>query len=197
MVDIETLGKKMDSTIIQISAIAFDINSGKQLSEFNRVADIEENKEINVCGDTLKWWLNTDKELLSKLINGGAGSSKDVLREFHRWIKTTEASVKMNNWFKDNVSTSDNNIYLWGNGILFDNRMIQGQMENIGLEYPIFYRNDRDVRTIVDLASAKLGISERELKDKYNDDELVKHYALDDVKYQIKLVVGCYKELSK
>lgn len=184
MTDIETLGHKSDSTIIQISAIAFDMNTGKHLYEFNKIADITKNKHMNVTGSTLKWWLNTNKELLTDLINEGSQSTDDILIEFHNWLL---------NMCEEAGSSKD--VYLWGNGILFDNKMIERQFENLGLEYPIFYRNDRDVRTIVDLASAKLNLSEKDLKAIYNDQTLVAHNALDDVKYQIRLVKGCYETL--
>jgi hypothetical protein len=181
MTDIETLGTKSDSTIIQISAIAFDIITGEYKSTFNRIVDITENKVMNVDGSTIQWWLNTNKDLLTHLINTGEGSSEKVLDEFHTWL--LELSLQ-------------GELYLWGNGILFDNKMIQHQFESIGLKYPIHYKNDRDVRTIVDLAGTKLGITEKELKDKFNDESLVAHNALDDVKYQIRLVSECYKELT-
>ncbi|UUG68126.1 exonuclease-like protein [Bacillus phage PK-3] len=182
MVDIETLGKSSDSTIIQISAIAFDILTGNHISTFNEIADIEKNENLlEVDASTLKWWLKTDKELLTKLLNSGKHSSETILAHFNGWLRVQSNDIK--------------NVYLWGNGILFDNKMIQHQMELNGYKYPIFYKNDRDVRTIVDLASAKLGLSEKELKDRFKDDSLVEHNALDDVKYQINLVVGCYKTL--
>lgn len=182
MTDIETLGKSADSTIFQISAIAFDIKTGEHLSTFNRIADISKDPFINVDGDTLKWWLNTDKELLADLLNKGEGSSEEMLTDFHSWLT--------------NLSEDKRNIHLWGNGILFDNKMIQHQLTEIGLDYPIFYRNDRDVRTILDLASQKLGVGEKELKERFNDDSLVAHDAFDDVKYQINYVVGCYNVLT-
>lgn len=181
MVDIETLGTNSDSTIIQISAIAFDILTGENLRIFNKIADIAKNSYLNVTGSTLKWWLNTNKELLTELVNSGEGSSEDLLYSFHEWLK--------------GLSDDTKDIYLWGNGILFDNKMIQTQFEDECLDYPIFYKNDRDVRTIVDLAGAKLGITEQELKDKLKDESLVEHNAFDDVKYQIKLVSECYKTL--
>lgn len=185
MVDIETLGKKSDSTIIQISAIAFDISTGSTIYEFNKIADITKNKKMNVDGSTIKWWLNTNKELLTELVNDGELSSEELLSEFYDFLTHIIAR------------NEKENVYLWGNGILFDNKMIQHQLESIGYEYPIYYRNDRDVRTIVDLASAKLGVTEKELKERFEDDSLVAHNAFDDVKYQINLVVGCYKELIK
>ncbi len=184
MVDIETLGTDSDATIIQIAAIAFDILTGTPIKEFNLIADIEQNDTLTIDGSTLKWWLDTDAELLSKLLNSGDTSSEDILKEFRRWLIDVSHLVK------------DNNMYLWGNGILFDNKMIQHQMELIDIEYPVHYQNDRDVRTIVDLTSHKLGISEQELKESYDDDSLRAHDAYDDVIYQINLVSGCYKILT-
>lgn len=183
MVDIETLGKNSNSTIFQIAAVSFDIKTGEQYSKFNQIADIAHNNFLDVDGSTLKWWLNTDKELLTKLLNDGLGSSEILLTNFLAWIHNQSDDIK--------------NVYLWGNGILFDNKMIQYQLNDIGEIYPIYYKNDRDVRTILELASMKLGISEKELKARYMDDSLVAHDAIDDCIYQINLVVGCFNELIK
>lgn len=72
-------------------------------------------------------------------------------------------------------------------------------LKKIGQQYTVSFRNDRDVRTIVDLASSKLKINESELKDKINNDLkhllLIEHNAIDDVRYQIELVYRCYKIL--
>lgn len=183
MVDIETLGKGSDAAIFQIAAVAFDIETGKHKSKFNKIANIEEETHLRVDGSTLKWWLNTDKELLTNLLNKGKGSCEDLLTDFYHWLKAQ--------------SNDQKDIHLWGNGIMFDNKMIQHQLEEAYLDYPIYYKNDRDVRTIVDLAGKKLGISEKELKDRFNDESLVKHDAYDDVTYQINLVVSCYELLIK
>ena len=181
MTDIETLGNKSDSTIIQIAAIAFDIDTGEYLDEFNEVADITKNKRMKVSGSTIKWWLNTDKELFQKLINNGQYSSDEIVVRFHKWLLE--------------LMRGDGELYLWGNGILFDNKMIQHQMELNDLDYPIFYRNDRDMRTLVDLASKKWNITEKELKERFNREDLIAHDAYNDVKYQIDLVINCYKIL--
>lgn len=183
MVDLETLGTGPDSTIFQIAAIAFDIRTGKHLASFNKIADISKNVsyEMNVSGDTLKWWLNTDKELLARLLNDGEGSSSELIVEFHTWLT--------------GVSTIGE-IHLWGNGILFDNNLIRTQMESQGLKYPVKYNKDRDVRTIVDLLCAKLGMSEKELREKHYDSTLSAHDALNDVINQIKALVVSYNELT-
>lgn len=187
MVDTETLGHATNSTIIQLAAIAFNIETGEQYSEFNQVVDIEKNEVNHITGSTLKWWLNTNKDLLHQLISTGNYSSGEVLLNFKKWI--------IEQYTSRNLSHTD--VFLWGNGILFDNKMIQHQLETIGETYPIFFRNDRDVRTLVELASKKTNQTERDLKKSFQDSNLVAHNALDDVKYQINLAVGCFSLLTK
>lgn len=183
MTDIETLGNGKNVCIIQLAAIAFDIKTGKYIDTFNYLVDISETKNLSIDGDTLKWWLKTDKDLLSKIILSGKKPISEVLILFNDWIKC--------------LPCEDKSKYLWGNGILFDNRIIQEEMLKYQLEYPIFYHNDRDVRTILELASLKEGISEEEFKKKHENKNLVKHNALDDVKYQINIVVECFNLLTK
>lgn len=190
MTDIETLGNKSDSTIIQLSAVPFNISTGEVFSEdiFSMTADISLNEErVNVTGSTIKWWLDTNTDLFKELLNLGSLSSEDVLREFHEWVVKMKSIV------------GENHVYLWGNGILFDNKMIQHQMENLGLDYPIFYRNDRDVRTIVENATTKLDVEEREFKKSIQEkmDSFTAHNALDDCMFQVELVSICWKELMK
>lgn len=135
----------------------------------------------------MDWWNKTNPELFKQLTTTGDLSSKDIMNKFYRWFMT--------NIILDNENQK--NVYLWGNGILFDNRMIKYQCENVlHVPYPIFYRNDRDVRTIVDLAGSKLNKTEKELKELFGDPTLTKHNAYDDIRYQINLVHGCYKLLT-
>jgi len=184
MVDIETLGTGADSTIFQIAAMAFDIRTGKPLSFFDEVADIEKNsRPLKVDGSTLKWWLNTDKELLTDLLNKGDMSSEELLHSFYVWLNNLTEDIK--------------DVYLWGNGIIFDNKMIQHQLIELGLDYPIHYKNDRDVRTLLELASIKTGLSEREIKDRFEDEDLREHNAMDDVIYHINLAIYCFRVLTE
>jgi len=184
MTDIETLGVDSNSTIIQIAAIAFDIETGEHISKFNQIANIAINERpLQIEGSTLQWWVKTDKELFAKLLTSGECSSEQMLRNFQNWL-----------W---NLSEDPKKLYLWGNGILFDNKIIQHQMTELNLAYPIPYYNDRDVRTILDLAASKAGVSEFDLKVRFRDDSLVKHDAFDDTVQQINLVVNCHKILME
>jgi hypothetical protein len=182
MTDIETLGTKSNSTVFQVSAIAFDVTNGNILSEFNEIINIE-CEDIIADGSTIKWWLKTDKELFNRLLNGQGKSGREVFELFNQWI----------------LSKSDNprDVYLWGCGILFDNNMIKTQMSKYGIKYPIFYRNDRDVRTLLELASMKSGYTENEIKDMVRDDKEVKHDALDDCRFQIRVACRCWEILMR
>lgn len=175
MTDIETLGRGDNTTVFQIAACAFDITTGKILNTFNQIANIEKDKNIPIDGGTLIWWLKTNKTLLTELLDKGNVSQEDMFVNFKDWI--------------EELSDDEANVFLWGNGILFDNKLIQSKMKQYGIEYPIFYRNDRDMRTIVELAALKTGVkTEKEFRTINRGKEYVEHDGLDDVKAQIDVL---------
>lgn len=176
MLDIETLGKSGQHAVFQIAAAGFDISTGEIINTFNQVCDIA-HSNILVDGDTLKWWLNTDKELLTRLLNRGNCSEDWMVKSFHNWLSTLQ---------------EDYDIYLWGNGILFDNRIIKEKMDAIGLNYPIFYRNDRDLRTLVELVKVKYDIDPHE---HCKVESTEKHNAMSDVEHQIRVATFCWNKL--
>lgn len=178
MTDIETLGVKEGATIFQISAAAFNIKSGEILGEIDLKLDIEK-ADLVVDGSTLKWWLKTDKELLTELLNEGTLSEVEMLQQFADWMEQFESRR------------------LWGNGILFDNNKIKTAMEKNGIKYPIPYNKDRDVRTILALAADVTGKTEREIRKEIEDETERAHNAIDDVYKQIRLVCYCYELLQK
>lgn len=184
MVDIETLGTGENATVFQISAMSFDLTTGDKHGSINLIGDIETYGRLDVDGSTLKWWLNTDKELLTELINKGTYEEYDIFEALHKWLEAQSTTGDM----KD--------VYLWGNGILFDNAKLQTNLNGCsGLKYPIYYKNDRDVRTILELASMKSGLTEEQIKESVTDENERKHDAFDDIAYQIRLVVKCYEIL--
>ena len=186
MVDLETLGTDFNAVIFQIASAAFDIETGNIVEEFNEFADISKLTDDDgiINGGTLKWWLDTNKELLAELLSkNNAYTPRELLVIYHRWL--------------NELTLEYDEVYLWGNGILFDNAIIRHKFENYGLKYPIFYRNDRDVRTIFELAQIKTGETAKEMHDRIYDKERTAHDAMNDVKNQIALVSECYRILTK
>lgn len=185
MVDLETLGKGENPQLLQITAIPFDLtDETKDFSgmEFERFIDIGISDCIN--GDTLKWWLNTNRELLTDLVNKGNTAESVAVFDFIEYIQHLQHKID-----------GDTPVYLWGNGILFDNRILSEKCKQYDWAYPIYYRNDRDVRTINELAALKLGMSSAEDFRKSIENTGVEHNARDDVLYQIKCVQKAYQVL--
>ena len=174
MVDLETLGVKDGATIFQIAAASFDLKTGEIHDEIDLKLNISKVEDLQVDGSTLKWWLNTDKKLLTKLLHEGELTEAEMFTQFANWLGKHKSPK------------------LWGNGILFDNAKIKQKFESMGLVYPVFYQHDRDVRTILDLASSITGLSEREIRAKSKRDTDHDHNAIDDVRKQIRLVHYCY-----
>lgn len=189
MVDIETIGKVQDATIFQIAAASFNIETGEVLNSIDLKLDIKSCNDLKADGDTLLWWLNTDKELLTKLLNEGNLIEPTFYRMFSEWL-TDEL-------LDSDGKTGDYELAMWGNGISFDIVRLRNKYENYGKPFLISFRNEYDVRTIVELAADYTGRSINELKQEVTLETETKHDALDDVNYQIRLVHHCYKLLMK
>lgn len=179
MVDLETLGVTTDSTVFQISAAMFDIRTGEIFDTFDMCCDIEK-MPVVAAGSTIKWWLNTNKELLTRLLMSGECSEQEMFQKFHEWM-----------------GEGDKETFFWGNGILFDNNFVRDKFTKFGMSYPIYYRNDRDVRTILELATMKTGLSEADFRKKYVPENGEAHNAMSDVLYQVKMVHECYKAIME
>lgn len=174
MVDLETLGLKQGATIFQIAAAAFDIKTGEIVHTFDKVASIYCTNDLKSEGGTLEFWLNQNRELFFKLQERANGCPNQLVGDFWRWLTT----------FTDR---EDTDVYLWGNGILNDNAWLQHAFEENGLDYPIFFRNNRDTRTLREATEMKaLAIGKEFTYEKVG----TLHDAMDDVRSQVNMVVA-------
>lgn len=183
MVDLETLGVSDCPPVFQLNAKAFDVNTGKILDGINLLCDVT-TTESEVGQDTLMWWFKTNIDLFTKLIKEGMEtkwSEKDMFSEFVRWF---------------NALGDKKNTFLWGNGVNFDNRIIQKKCEQYGLEYPVFFRNDMDMRTVLEMAAMKTGYTDQVAYRAAIGFKGTKHNADDDVTNQIRDIVRAVKDLK-
>lgn len=183
MVDLETLSTNNDATIFQIAAALFDVKTGDIIMSFDKRANIALNKDMVVSGSTLKWWVSQGK-LLNELLNVQEDfSSDDLIKEFHLWVNNT-------------ITThGKSNVRLIGNGPTFDIMILRTHFERLGLEYPIAFRNERCMRTILQLASDKLGIDHNGIRENCTPEGFTAHNAFWDVKRQIAMYSYCYNAL--
>lgn len=180
MVDLETLGLKQGATIFQIAAAAFDIKTGEIVHTFDKVASIYCTNDLKIEGGTLEFWLNQNRELFFKLQERANGCPNQLVGDFWRWLTK----------FTDR---EDTDVYLWGNGILNDNAWLQHAFEENGLDYPIFFRNNRDTRTLREVTELKAHILEKEFT--YEKVGTL-HDAMDDVRSQVNMVVAMVNFLA-
>lgn len=188
MVDLETLGTEDDCIITQISAVPFDIHTGEQVSDgFNKLIDIGNMGSVSINGETLKWWLDTNSDLLVSILNGKTDTPRtaNLVEDFYQYLLDLVSEY------------GERNVFLWGDGILFDNRILRHQIESLGFKYPIFYRNDRDVKTIIDLATLKFNKSHIDIKKMYTRENSTLHDAYSDSLNQVDMVCELYKKLTK
>lgn len=208
MVDLETLGTKIQSPIIQIGAIAFSLDKddyGRTIphleGEFNIKVTPDKESMANTDLPTLRWWLKTDPELLRQLLskNGPDGEIRDGLEMFTEKAAMCELEKFITDF--EHITDKDN-IFLIGNGILFDNNFIRHHMDKYDVEYPIIYSNDLDFRTVMKLGAMKMKYDRNiHSLDAYDYKNIIhrfkghKHDALADSKNQMYMFIKALNHL--
>lgn len=189
MLDIETLGLTSNSQVTQISAVSFDITGEEEaydIKVFDKYINVfDKSFQFNkVDLNTVEWWINTDLDLFVSMLEKCKNSNETeiyVLKDFAEYINSFCNEYK--------------NVYIWSNGISFDLRIIKDKMSGYGINLPIKYNEERDVRTIIDLICCDLKITEKEYKKMFEIKDNVKHDALNDCLTQINWVVSAYRGL--
>lgn len=186
VIDLETLATNNTPVILQIAAVAFDINTGNILRKYNTHINLDSCLKVglDIQSITLNWWLKQDSELIQDVFKGNTPIEK-ALKDFNKWLNAVTVS---------NKSTRDQ-VYLWGNGILADNTWLKSAYEKCDMNYPIKYTNDRDIRTLVEAASHHTNLSPSDIHSKLNfiGD---KHNALHDAIYASKIISSCWSLMS-
>ncbi|HCS85319.1 3'-5' exonuclease [Lactococcus garvieae] len=192
IVDLETLGTDVDSTVIQIAAAEFDITTGKLVGQpFNECVDLHYVPEIKASGSTLKFWLGwaENQKVIRDIVARGEkarNSEYQLWNAFYTWLM--EKSIKCNGELK-----------LWGNGISFDNMIIKHHLGNdyVGngrYNQVVKFWNERDARTLVDMYCRKAKISDRDFKNSIPNEN--KHDAMSDIIWEAKFLSAAYNGLN-
>lgn len=161
MVDLETLGTKVGSTILSIGAVFFDPEVGALGKEFHVVINRDDCKDLGLKEDhaTLHWWSKQAPEarlLLENAADSSVGIYQALLDFCHFVYRHGGSEVKV-----------------WGNGSDFDNAMLQYVYRLCLQSQPWKFWNNRCYRTLKSLvnvpAAPRVGTY---------------HNALDDAKTQ-------------
>jgi len=175
MIDIETLGNKVDSVMLSISAVQFDLPTGKLGEEFHIDIDAEScvRAGLNMSVDTIMWWFEQDEDARMKMVNTYKSGET---------VQLAEALYKFNTWIEETFDTKK--VMPWGNSNRFDLGIIAYSMQKCYMEPAWKHWNEKDVRTLNALAPH------------FKKEEVfqgIKHYGIDDSKFQISYCHKAYK----
>jgi hypothetical protein len=131
MIDIETLGTRSTSAIVQIGACYFDRKTGEIGEEFSMNSNCGGRLSFTTDDSTLEWWKEQSKEAKKSVFGDPVHEIEDVLEALSKFLKKGK--------------------YLWSHAT-FDIPIICHAYDVCGMKMPIHYRSMRDIRTLMDLA---------------------------------------------
>lgn len=159
MVDLETLGTGYRPVIVSIGAAVFTPGSPEIGQTFYAKIDAADAARwgLRIEAGTVKWWLQQSEEAREVFKDGE--DLQEVLLRFFDWMGTGRR--------------------LWGNGSNFDNRILREAYGAVRMQCPWHYRDDRDMRTYLDL-HPRVDVER----------EGTHHHALDDAIHQVKVMAA-------
>ncbi|HHT0275075.1 TPA: 3'-5' exoribonuclease domain-containing protein [Klebsiella oxytoca] len=181
MVDLETMGKKSDAPIVSIGAVIFNPETGFLGETFYKVVSLESAVSwgAEIDPSTVIWWMKQSSEARSEIANDNAIQLDDALLQFSEFVF-------------ENIPGGCETTQIWGNGASFDNTVLRSSFERACLDYPWDYRNDRDVRTMVELGKA-IGFDAKTSIPFEGE----RHNALADAQHQARYVSAIWQRLIK
>lgn len=186
MLDLETLGVRMDSSIISIGAVKFnltDFDTPDTLSDPSRCFYVEISPESWTDGgrkihpSTVVWWMQQGEEA----------------RALFKDNPNKRSLPFALNWFCKFIGEESKDVEIWSNGSNFDVVLLRETLLSLPgyFDYPVKFYNELDVRTITRLAKRLTGFNQRDIPMVGTH-----HNALDDAKYQVLLVQECCRRLN-
>lgn len=179
MIDLETMGTNPKAPITCIGAVFFNPKTGELGERFYCRVDFG-NDMLNGAvpdGDTIKWWLRQSSDARAELISDDA-------------IPIFEAVGDLSDWLTDNAEDLKT-LKVWANSPSFDCTILRSASERIGIDIPWNYWNERDVRTMKEVALSLWGCTPAiELAGAI-------HNALHDAINQVALVSAVMSRLAR
>lgn len=174
MVDLETVGRWAGCPILTIGAVIFDRNGEELGDEFYQAIEFDSCLDVGLVADpeTHQLWMQQSPEA-----RAAAWDDQNKLR-------IDEALTKFTSWIRQH-SQMDQTV-IWGNGSGFDNEILKLAFVKCGLTVPWKFWNDRDLRTLKDIAPSVALVREG-----------THHHALDDAKYQARLAMKMFAAMRE
>ena len=165
MVDLETLDTETTAAIISIGAVVFDPDRDfVEDRTFHVNVDFESALTHGTFTEsTVDFWARQPEEATARLFDPEPVDLRTALEEFEKYIKSWKPKPR----------------YIWGNSPRFDIGILLHAYHKVGMEkFPYIYWKEMDVRTLKNLLPKEV------LPQRFG----VHHSAVDDCKYQCKIV---------
>jgi hypothetical protein len=173
MIDLETLSTAPDAYILSIGACYFDLETG-QIGE-NLHVKTSFNDTLSHTGHisaaTVEWWLKQLKPTQESLLSGNRFILANVIYQITSFIRLYKPKT------------------IWSNGASFDLVILRSAFNSNNYNIPWQYWQERDTRTIVDIAERLTGINAKKTTP-FNGTQ---HDALADAMHQAQYVSHAYQ----
>lgn len=179
MLDLETMGLGPTAAIVAIGAVQFGLTEeGAEWlgPSFYRVVKLTSSTEAGGTMDasTALWWLRQADEARAALLDLQADDLAHALSDFQFWMAGLSSS------------SAQPHPCVWGNGAAFDNVILRGAFERLGMAPPWSHWDDRCFRTMK-REHPQIGPPQR---------QGVHHNALDDAMHQARHLCAIWRARS-
>ncbi len=183
-VDLETWGKGANAVITSVAIVNIDNQEDSLYINLEVESQIEMGRSITPS--TIDWWFTQPRDVYE--------STRENPKHPYRVAETVFTLLggerDPEDW-NSLVKRVDKEVFLWGNPSCFDNSMLRHFMEMyLGVGgYPIFYRNDRCLKTLKDAAILATSRNKVEAVERSSTNTMA-HNALADAIHQGNVIRG-------
>lgn len=179
MVDLETLGKGPDAVVTQAAFKAVYADDPDETVAFESYyLPIEPQTELGrrMDPETVVWWMNQEDKARRKFDKNIGGDVHTLISMVNSFIRDIQVVI-------DDADDYE----IWARGPQFDVVILESLFESVATKAPWSYRNVRDLRTLMAITSVK--------SENVKSDDIVKHVALEDCRFQIRCWEAAIKVL--
>lgn len=157
-IDMETLSTEHNAALLSIGAVIHDFGTGQQVDTFyaNITPESSIAAGLDVSESTKAWWTKQG-QAAQDVLSVDQRSLRDVLVDFAKWLAGHGVQ------------------YAIGNGPRADNQWLESACKAVGMQSPIKYWGDLDMRTLTFIGTHILGLDHW-----HSTFKGVKHNALHD-----------------
>ena len=172
-IDMETLSTEHNAALLSIGAVIHDFGTGQQVDTFyaNITPESSIAAGLDVSESTKAWWAKQG-QAAQDVLSVDQRPLRDVLVDFAKWLAGHGVQ------------------YAIGNGPRADNQWLESACKAVGMQSPIKYWGDLDMRTLTFIGTHILGLDHW-----HNTFKGVKHNALHDAINEAEFCNAVFQKL--